>query len=86
MDESSDSYAPRSPEHTLMHHVIREQLEPFLARPRARPAPHLVEQELRAFLRSLFAELRRRVRRHWGVHAEQCGAVTLPSSSASARR
>jgi hypothetical protein len=32
---------------------------------------------LRAFLRSLFAELRRRVRQHWGVRAEQCGAVTF---------
>ena len=32
---------------------------------------------LRAFLRALFAELRRRVRRHWGVRAEQCGAVTF---------
>jgi hypothetical protein len=31
--------------------VIREQLEPFLARSRfrARRAPHFVEQELRAF-------------------------------------
>jgi hypothetical protein len=37
----------------------------------------LASQVLRAFLRSLFAELRRRVRRHWGVHAEQCGAVTF---------
>ena len=37
----------------------------------------LTSQVLRAFLRSLFAELRRRVRRHWGVRAEQCGAVTF---------
>lgn len=37
----------------------------------------LTSEVLRAFLRSLFAELRRRVRRHWGVHAEQCGAVTF---------
>ncbi len=37
----------------------------------------LTSQVLRAFLRSLFAELRRRVRQHWGVHAEQCGAVTF---------
>jgi hypothetical protein len=160
-------YAPHSPEQTLLHRIVREQLEPFLARARARehPAPHFVEQELRAFLRcgilahgflrlhcddcghdrlvpfsckrrgfcpscggrrmadtaahlvdrvlpmvpvrqwvltlpyalryhcaydreltsqvlraflrSLFAELRRRVRRHWGVRAEQCGAVTF---------
>ncbi len=32
---------------------------------------------LRAFLRALFAELRRRVRRELGVRAEQCGAVTF---------
>jgi Putative transposase/Transposase zinc-binding domain len=165
--ESGPSYAPHSPEQTLLHRVVREQLEPFLARARARerPAPHFVEQELRAFvrcgilahgflrlrcdecgldrlvpfsckrrgfcpscggrrmadtaahlvdrvlpavpvrqwvltlpyplrfrcaydraltsevlrafLRSLFAELRRRVRRQWGVRAEQCGAVTF---------
>jgi hypothetical protein len=161
------NYTPRLPEQTLLHRVVREQLEPFLARARARehPAPHFVAQELRAFLRcgilahgflrlrcddcghdrlvpfsckrrgfcpscggrrmadtaahlvdrvlpvvpvrqwvltlpyallyrcaydraltsevlraflrALFAELRRRVRRHWGVRAEQCGAVTF---------
>jgi Putative transposase/Transposase zinc-binding domain len=166
--EGRDSrWAPRSPEFTLLHRVVREQLEPFLARARARerPAPVFVEQELRAFLccgilahgflrlhcdecghdrlvafsckrrgfcpscggrrmadtaahlvdrvlpmvpirqwvltlpyplryrcaydrelasqvlrafvRSLFTELRRRVRRQWGVRAEQCGAVTF---------
>ena len=32
---------------------------------------------LRAFIRSLFAELRRRVRRQWGIRTEQCGAVTF---------
>ena len=37
----------------------------------------LASRVLRAFLRSLFTELRRRVRRHWGVRAEQCGAVTF---------
>jgi hypothetical protein len=51
-EESGPSYAPRSPEQTLLHRVVREQLEPFLARARARerPAPHFVEQELRAFV------------------------------------
>ncbi len=167
MDQAGDSYTPHSPEQTLLHRVVREQLEPFLSRARARerPVPHFVEQELRAFLRcgilahgflrlrcddcghdrlvafsckrrgfcpscggrrmadtaahlvdrvlpeapvrqwvltlpyplryrcaydrelasqvlraflrSLFAELRRRIRRHWGVRAEQCGAVTF---------
>jgi len=44
---------PRSPDQTLLHRTIREQLEPFLARARNReqPAPRFVEQELRAFLR-----------------------------------
>src|SRR4029450_7982464 len=53
MHEAGDSYKPRSPENTLLHRVVREQLEPFLAlaRARERPAPHFVEQELRAFLR-----------------------------------
>ena len=32
---------------------------------------------LRAFVRSLFAELRRRARRKWALSAEQCGAVTF---------
>jgi hypothetical protein len=78
-EDSGDRYTPRSAEHTLLHRVVCEQLEPFLARARARerPAPHFVEQELRSFLRSLFTELRRRVRQHWGVCAEQCGAVTF---------
>jgi len=51
--EPEDRYTPRSPERTLLHRVVREQLEPFLARARARehPAPRFIEQELRAFLR-----------------------------------
>ena len=32
---------------------------------------------LRAFIRALFAELRRRARRQWELRAEQCGAVTF---------
>ena len=170
MPEAEDPegrYESHDREHMLLHRVVCKQLEPFLARARARerPAPHFVEQELRAFLRcgilahgflrlhcdecghdrlvpfsckrrgfcpscggrrmadtaahlvdrvlpivpirqwvltlpyplryrcaydreltsevlraflrSLFTELRRRVRRHWGVRAEQCGAVTF---------
>ena len=44
---------PRSPEHSLLHRVVREQLESFLAQSRERghPVPRFVEQELRAFLR-----------------------------------
>jgi hypothetical protein len=47
------AYTRHAPEQTLLHRVVREQLEPFLARARARerPAPRFVEQELRAFLR-----------------------------------
>jgi hypothetical protein len=72
-------YTPHRPEQTLLHRTIREQLEGFLARSaeRGHPVPRFVEQELRAFLRALFAELRRRSRRHWGVRAQQCGAVTF---------
>ena len=160
-------YQRHKPEGTLLHEVVRENLEPFLARARSRdqPTPRFVEQELgallrcgvlahgflrlhcddcghdrlvafsckrrgfcpscggrrmadtaahlvdrvlpqvsirqwvltlpyplrylcaynakltsevlRAFLRALFAELRRRVRRSWGVRADQCGAVTF---------
>ena len=166
-------YRRHEPERTLLHEVVREQLEDFLARSssRGQPAPHFVAQELRAFLRcgilahgflrlhcdecghdrlvafsckrrgfcpscggrrmadtaahlvdrvlpeapvrqwvltlpyalrygcaydarltsevlrafirALFAELRRRVRRRWEVRADQCGAVT---SNASVRR
>ena len=166
-ESPEDRYEPHDPAQTLLHRVVREQLETFLAHARARerPAPRFIEQELRAFvrcgilahgflrlrcddcghdrlvpfsckrrgfcpscggrrmadtaahlvdrvlpavpirqwvltlpyplryrcaydrsltsdvlrayLRALFAELRRRVRRRWGVRAEQCGAVTF---------
>jgi len=46
-------YTPHRPETTLLHRIVREQLEPFLSRAQARdqPAPRFVEQELRAYLR-----------------------------------
>jgi hypothetical protein len=46
-------YARHEPEKTLLHEVVREQLEGFLAAASARdrPVPRFVEQELRAFLR-----------------------------------
>jgi len=58
-------YERHEPEKTLLHRVVREQLEGFLSRSslREHPTPRFVEQVLRAFLRSLFAELRRRARR-----------------------
>lgn len=48
-----DEYQRHEPEKTLLHEVIREQLEGFLANAsfREQPAPRFVEQELRAFLR-----------------------------------
>jgi hypothetical protein len=51
--EAADGYAPRSPEQTLLHRIVREQLETFLAQTRSRdqPAPRFVEQEFRAYLR-----------------------------------
>ncbi len=46
-------YTRRTPEQTLLHRVVREQLETFLARAAARgqPSPRFIEQELRAYLR-----------------------------------
>jgi hypothetical protein len=46
-------YERHDPEKTLLHEVVREQLEGFLASSRYRDQalPHFVEQELRAFLR-----------------------------------
>jgi hypothetical protein len=47
--EAADGYAPRSPEQTLLHRIVREQLETFLAHMRWRdqPAPRFVEEEFR---------------------------------------
>ncbi|MBW2543652.1 MAG: transposase zinc-binding domain-containing protein [Deltaproteobacteria bacterium] len=52
-DSAPGGYTPRCPEQSLLHRIVREQLEPFLARARetGRPAPRFVEQELRAYLR-----------------------------------
>ena len=46
-------YERRQPEQTLLHQVVREQLETFLARAQCRDQapPRFVAQELRAFLR-----------------------------------
>ena len=47
------AYERHRPEETLLHSVVREQLESFLARAsdRDRPVRRFVEQELRAYLR-----------------------------------
>ncbi len=46
-------YERHEPEKTLLHEVVREQLEGFLAssRDRDQVPPRFIEQELRAFLR-----------------------------------
>ncbi len=46
-------YERHEPEKTLLHEVLREQLETFLSRSRCRDQapPRFIEQELRAFLR-----------------------------------
>ena len=51
---SSRSYAPRRPERTALHLVVRERLESFLAtvrEQRGKDIPHYVEEELRRYLR-----------------------------------
>ena len=50
---------------------------PYPLRYRCAYDAKLTSEVLRAFLRALFAELRRRVRRSAGVRADQCGAVTF---------
>ncbi|MBT37191.1 MAG: hypothetical protein CL938_01400 [Deltaproteobacteria bacterium] len=45
-------YETRRPEKTVLHAVVREQLESFLSRAheRDRPVPHFIEREFRAYL------------------------------------
>jgi hypothetical protein len=50
---------------------------PYPLRYRCAYDARLTNEALRAFIRALFAELRRRARRQWGVRAGQCGAVTF---------
>ena len=50
---------------------------PYPLRYRCAYDARLASAGLRAFVRALFAELRRRTRRQWGVRAGQCGAVTF---------
>jgi len=46
------AYTRRRPEETVLHAVVREELETFLARARERehPVPRFVEREFRAYL------------------------------------
>ncbi len=50
---------------------------PFPLRYRCAYDAKLTSQVLGAFIRVLFAELRRRARKQWETPAEQCGAVTF---------
>jgi len=50
---------------------------PYPLRCRCAYDARLTTSVLRFFMRALFAELRRRVRRHWNLRADQCGAVTF---------
>jgi len=57
---------------------------PYPLRYRCAYDAKLTSEVLRAFLRALFAELRRRIRRELGSRAEQCGAVTFVQRFGSA--
>jgi hypothetical protein len=57
---------------------------PYPLRYRCAYDAKLASEVLRAFVRALFAELRRRVRRHWGAGDLHCGAVTFPQRFGSA--
>ena len=50
---------------------------PYPLRYRCAYDARLASAVLRAFLRALFAELRRRARRQWAARPDQCGAVTF---------
>jgi hypothetical protein len=50
---------------------------PYPLRYRCAYDARLSSEVLRAFVRALFAELRRRARRHWRARDPQCGAVTF---------
>ena len=50
---------------------------PYALRYRCAYDAALTSEVLRAFLRALFAELRRRARRQWNLPGGRCGAVTF---------
>ncbi|MCP4006307.1 MAG: transposase [bacterium] len=57
---------------------------PYALRYRCAYDASLTSQVLRAFLRSLFAELRRRAHREHAVRAQQCGSITFVQRFGSA--
>jgi hypothetical protein len=75
-------YQRHQPEQTLLHHVVRENLESFLARAREENAPvaRFVERELRAYLACgvlAYGFLR--------VHCDACGHDRLVAFSCKGR-
>ena len=57
---------------------------PYPLRYRCAHDPELASEVLRAFLRALCAELRRRIRRGHGIRTDQCGVVTIVQRFGSA--
>ena len=57
---------------------------PYPLRYRSAYDAKLTSEVLRAFLRALFAELRRRIRREFGARTDECGAVTFVQRFGSA--
>jgi hypothetical protein len=57
---------------------------PFQLRYRLAYDAPFTSQVLNGFLRVLFASLRRRARKQWGIHRGQCGAVTFVQRFGSA--
>jgi hypothetical protein len=76
------SYRRREPEHSVLHQVLRGELESFLARQhdRGRPVPRFVERELRGFLEcGILAHGFVR------VHCDACGKDRLVAFSCKGR-
>jgi hypothetical protein len=93
LDDKHFEYKRREPQGSVLHQLVREHLEPFLAYTREhyrKPLPKYVERELRGFLscgdlRAGFTRIRcPRCRREMFV-GFSCGARTV-CSSCSARR
>jgi len=75
-------YERHEPEKTLLHEVIRDELEPFLARARGRGAPvaRFVEREIRAYL-----ECGVLAHGFLRVHCDACGHDRLVAFSCKCR-
>jgi Putative transposase/Transposase zinc-binding domain len=80
--EVPSPYAPRHPEDTLLHQIVREHLETFLARARRcdHPVPRFIERELRAYL-----ECGILARGFLRLHCDACGGDRLVPFSCKGR-